>query len=197
VIQYTCEDPTQPQDGERVALAISELLIGLGEDGDREGLAETPARAAKAWLHYTSGYAKDPQALLKSFEERDYSEMVIVRGINLVSHCEHHLAMIWGTATVAYIPNGRVVGLSKLGRLVDVFARRLQVQERMTVQIADALANSPLAPKGVGVMLRCQHACMMARGIQQPNTATVTTALRGVIAQGEPRAEFLAVANAP
>lgn len=191
--RFECTDPNQ--DGERIALAISELLIGIGEDGDREGLAETPARAAKAWLKWTSGYAQDPQALLKSFEERDYSEMVIVKDIPLYSKCEHHLADIFGTATVAYIPSGRVVGLSKLSRLVDVFARRLQVQERMTVQIANAMNVSELMPKGVGVQLRCRHACMESRGLCQQGHFTITTALRGVLATGEPRAEFLAVAN--
>jgi GTP cyclohydrolase I len=195
VSRFECTDPQQ--DGERIALAISELLTGVGEDGDREGLTETPARAAKAWLKWTEGYGQDPQALLKSFEERDYSEMVVVKDIPLYSKCEHHLADIFGTATVAYIPNGRVLGLSKLSRLVNVFARRLQVQERMTVQVANALHVSALQPKGVGVQLRCRHMCMESRGICQQGHYTVTTALRGVIATGEPRAEFLAVAGAP
>jgi GTP cyclohydrolase I len=195
VSRFECTDPNQ--DGERIALAISELLTGVGEDGDREGLTETPARAAKAWLKWTEGYGQDPQALLKSFEERDYSEMVVVKDIPLYSKCEHHLADIFGTATVAYIPHGRVVGLSKLSRLVNVYARRLQVQERMTVQIANALHESMLRPKGVGVQLRCRHMCMESRGICQQGHYTVTTALRGVIATGEPRAEFLAVAGAP
>lgn len=189
----TCDDPNGNQ--QHIALAIQELLVGIGEAGDREGLAETPQRAAKAWLKWTSGYAVDPHTILKSFEERDYSEMVAVVDIPLYSKCEHHLADIFGTATVAYIPNGRVVGLSKLSRLVDIFARRLQVQERMTVQIADALAGSALAPKGVGVMLRCRHMCMESRGICQQGHHTVTTALRGNLATGEPRAEFLALAN--
>ncbi len=205
-----------PFDMDHVTSALQELLLGIGET-EREGLDETPARAAKAWAKWTSGYAIDPQQLLKSFEERDYSEMVVVKDIPLYSKCEHHLADIFGTATVAYIPNGRVVGLSKLSRLVDVFARRLQVQERMTVQIADALwgtdystdqeamsAGKPiwtrhlpstLAPKGVGVMLKCRHMCIESRGVSQQGTFTVTTALRGVMATGEPRAEFLAVAN--
>ena len=189
----TCDDPNGNQ--QHIALAIQELLIGIGEASDREGLAETPQRAAKAWLKWTSGYNVDPQTILKSFEERDYSEMVAVVDIPLYSKCEHHLADIFGTATVAYIPNGRVVGLSKLSRLVDIFARRLQVQERMTVQIADALAGSALAPKGVGVMLRCRHMCIESRGVSQQGTYTTTTALRGVLAEGEPRAEFLALAN--
>ncbi|QWY83376.1 GTP cyclohydrolase I protein [Rhizobium phage RHph_X3_2] len=162
-----------------------------GEDPAREGIQETPARFAKAWAHWTSGYGVEPDSLLKSFEEGDYNEMVIVKDIPLYSKCEHHLADIFGTATVAYIPNGRVVGLSKLSRLVNVFARRLQVQERMTVQIADALAKSPLSPKGVGVRLKCRHMCMESRGICQQGHHTVTTALRGVLTEGQPRDEFL------
>lgn len=162
-----------------------------GEDPEREGIQETPARFAKAWAHWTSGYGEDPASLLKSFEEGDYDEMVIVKDIPLYSKCEHHLADIFGTATVAYVPSGRVVGLSKLSRLVNVFARRLQVQERLTVQIAEALATSPLSPKGVGVMLKCRHMCMESRGICQQGHHTVTTALRGILKEGEPRAEFL------
>lgn len=184
-----------PFDQDHVARAVQELLLGMGENADREGLAETPARAAKAWAKWTSGYAIDPNTLLKSFEEQDYNEMVVVKDIPLYSKCEHHLADIFGTATVAYVPNGRVLGLSKLSRLVDVFARRLQVQERMTVQIADTLHNATLAPKGVGVMLRCRHFCMESRGLCQQGHYTITTALRGVLATGEPRAEFLTVAN--
>lgn len=166
-----------------------------GEDPFREGIQETPARFAKAWAHWTSGYNIDPSSLLKSFEEGDYNEMVIVKDIPLYSKCEHHIADIFGTATVAYIPSGRVVGLSKLSRLVNVFARRLQVQERMTVQIADALWNSPLSPRGVGVRLKCRHMCMESRGICQQGHHTVTTALRGVLEVGDPRNEFLGEAR--
>lgn len=178
------------------SLAIQDVIERLfentpGEDPTREGIQETPLRFAKAWAHWTSGYGQDPQALLKSFEEGLYDEMVIVKDIPLYSKCEHHLADIFGTATVAYIPSGRVVGLSKLSRLVNVFARRLQVQERMTVDIADALWDSPLSPKGVGVRLKCRHMCMESRGICQQGHHTVTTALRGVIREGQPRDEFL------
>lgn len=189
----SCDDPENLQ---HAALAIQELLTAVGEHGDRDGLAETPQRAAKAWMEWTAGYAQDPADILKSFEGGDYDEMVVVRDIPVYSTCEHHLAAIFGTATIAYVPCGRVVGLSKLARLVDVFARRLQVQERMTVQIADALHHCvPLSPLGVGVMLRCRHLCMESRGIRAPGTHTVTTALRGRLKDGEPRAEFLAVAN--
>lgn len=189
-----CDDPENLQ---HAALAVQELLVAIGEAGDREGLAETPQRAAKAWFEWTAGYRKNPEDILKSFDGGDYNEMVVVRDIPVYSTCEHHLAAIFGTATIAYVPNGRVVGLSKLARLVDIFARRLQVQERMTVQIADALHGSDLRPLGVGVMLRCRHLCMEARGIRAPGTHTITTALRGRLREGEPRAEFLAVANSP
>lgn len=176
-----------------VAGAIKTLLAAF-DDHAREGLLETPDRAAKAWAHWCSGYEQDPAALLKCFEEREYDEMVVVRDIPIYSHCEHHLAAIFGTATIAYVPDGRVLGLSKLSRLADVFARRLQVQERMTVQIADALHGSEVAPKGVGVMLKCRHMCMESRGIQKQGAETVTTALRGVLRAGAPRAEFLRIA---
>lgn len=188
-----CDNPDEQR--EAVRTAVHTLLCGIGEDPGREGILETPERAAKAWAKWTEGYRIDPQSLLKSFEERKYNEMVAVVDIPLYSKCEHHLADIFGTATVAYIPNGRVVGLSKLSRLVNVFARRLQVQERMTHEIADALYKSDLYPTGVGVMLRCRHMCMESRGICQQGHHTVTTALRGVLATGEPRAEFLALAN--
>lgn len=158
----------------------------------RDGLQETPARVAAAWSKWTEGYRQDVTELLKSFEERDYDEMVIVKDIPIYSKCEHHLADIFGTATIAYIPDGRVLGLSKLSRVANVFARRLQVQERLTNQIADAFATSELKPKGVGVMLRCRHMCMESRGICQQGHFTVTRALRGVMKEGEPRAEFIA-----
>lgn len=173
--------------------AITSLLLkAVGDDPTREGLQETPTRVAKAWAKWTEGYGQDVTELLKSFEERQYDEMVIVKDIPIYSKCEHHLADIFGTATIAYIPDGRVLGLSKLSRVANVFARRLQVQERLTNQIADALADSELKPKGVGVMLRCRHMCMESRGICQQGHHTVTRALRGVMKQGEPRAEFIA-----
>lgn len=162
---------------------------------NREGLRETPARMAKAWEFWCSGYEQDPADVLKVFKDgaEGYDEMVTVKDIPVYSHCEHHMAAIFGTATISYIPDGRVVGLSKLSRLVDVFARRLQVQERLTVQIADALMEN-LQPLGVGVLLRCRHMCMEARGICQSGHHTVTTALRGCIREeAQARAEFLAV----
>lgn len=167
----------------------------IGEDENRDGLLETPARFAAAWQTWTRGYRQDPADIIKSFEEKDYDEMVIVKDIPIYSKCEHHLADIFGTATIAYIPDGRVLGLSKLSRLADIFARRLQVQERLTVQIANALYHSELKPKGVGVILKCRHLCMESRGICQQGHHTITSALRGAMQTGEPRAEFLRLAS--
>lgn len=175
-----------------VEATISLLLAGIGEDPTREGILETPERAAKAWAKWTEGYHQDPADFMKSFEEGSYDEMVIVKDIPIYSKCEHHLADIFGTATIAYIPDGRVLGLSKLSRIANVFARRLQVQEHLTVQIADALMDGDLKPKGVGVALSCRHMCMESRGICQQGHHTKTRALRGVMKEGEPRAEFIA-----
>ena len=166
-----------------------------GQLSDREGLNETPVRVAKAWEFWTSGYDQDPADVLKVFEDGadGYDEMVAVVDIPVYSKCEHHLADIFGRATVAYIPDGKIVGLSKLSRLVDVFARRLQVQERLTVQIADALEEH-LDPIGVGVKVEARHLCMESRGLCQQGHYTVTTALRGAL-KDEPQArmEFLAL----
>lgn len=183
----------------RPAELIEELLGYLDPDHPREGLVETPARVAKAWRHWCSGYGMDPAEVLKVFEDgaASYDEMVLVRDIPLYSKCEHHLADIFGTACVAYIPNGRIVGLSKLSRLVDGFARRLQVQERLTVQIADALEEH-LKPLGVGVLIRARHMCMESRGICQQGHHTVTTALRGAMKHDpRTRSEFLAACGQP
>lgn len=181
----------------RLENVIRNLLAEVGEDPDREGLQETPARVAKAYRFWCQGYDMDPADVLKSFEDggSGYDEMVLVKDIPIYSKCEHHLADIFGTATIAYIPSGRVVGLSKLSRLANIFARRLQVQERMTVQIADALFDSDLKPKGVGVIMRCRHMCMESRGLCQQGHHTVTSALRGVMREGEPRLEFLKLAS--
>lgn len=175
---------------------IQRLLQFIGEDPARGGLAETPARVAKAWQFWCSGYGRDPFDLLKTFEDgaENVDEMVLVRDIPFYAHCEHHMAPFFGTATVGYIPNGKVVGLSKINRLVDVFARRLQVQERLTTQIADALMVG-LEPKGVGVLLTARHLCMESRGVCQQGHSTVTSAVRGVMKEGVPRQEFLALAR--
>lgn len=181
-----------------VESAIQVLLVHCGEDPNREGLKETPARYAKALSHYCSGYGYDDEKvglLLKTFEDGadGYDEMVAEAGIPFYSLCEHHLAPFMGVAHVAYIPNGKVVGLSKLVRLVEVFSRRLQVQERLTVQIANALVKH-LNPLGAGVMMEARHLCMECRGVQKPNVITRTSALRGLL-KTDPaaRQEFLAL----
>lgn len=169
------------------------LEVIVGEDISRGGLLETPKRVAKAWAHWTSGYAVDPASVLKTFEDgaENVDEMVAVVDIPFYSHCEHHLAPFFGTATIAYIPNGKVVGLSKLSRLLQIYAKRLQVQERLTNQVADALYDL-LDAKGVGVRVKARHLCIESRGVAQQGTVTVTTALRGVFKdQPETRAEFL------
>lgn len=156
------------------------LLQHLGEDPDRQGLLDTPKRVEKAWKHWTAGYSQDPADILKVFEDgaEQYNELIIVRNIPVYSHCEHHLAPFFGTATIGYTPNGKIVGLSKLTRLVDCFARRLQVQERLTIQIAETLMQH-VAPLSVGVLIQCRHMCMESRGIQTPGEETVTSALLG------------------
>src|ERR1035437_244780 len=176
----------------RIARSVREILNVIDPDPGRQGLEETPLRVAKAMEFWTSGYDKDPKSVLKVFEDggEGYDEMVMVKSIPIYSQCEQHMAAIFGTATIAYIPNGKIVGLSKLSRLADIFARRLQVQERLTAQIADALWTH-LEPKGVGVILRCRHLCMESRGLCQQGHHTITSALRGVMKQGEPRDEFL------
>jgi GTP cyclohydrolase IA len=169
------------------------LLQFIGEDPARGGLLETPKRYLKAWQHWAGGYKEDPAALLKCFEDgaEKCDEMVLVKSIPVYSHCEHHLAPFFGTAHVAYIPDGRIVGLSKISRLVDVFARRLQVQERLTNQIADAMEQN-LKPKGVAVVIECRHLCMESRGIQRQGSSTTTSAMRGVFRDNAAaRAEFM------
>lgn len=176
---------------------IQRLLQFIGEDTQREGLQETPKRYAKALEHWFSGYGKDPADVMKVFEDggENYDQMVIVKDIPFYSHCEHHIAPIIGHATIAYIPDGKIIGLSKLSRLTDIFARRLQVQERLTQQIADALTEG-LQPAGVGVLIKARHLCMESRGVSQQGAITVTTALKGVfLEEPQTRAEFLAIAR--
>lgn len=176
---------------------VRRILQYVGEDPLREGVLETPARVQKAWQHWTSGYDIDIAKLLKVFEDggENYDEMVMVKNIPIYSKCEHHLADIFGTATIAYIPNGRIVGLSKLSRVADAFSRRLQVQERLTTQIADALEQH-LKPKAVGVIIRARHMCMESRGICQQGHHTITSALRGVFkTDSSARAEFMMLAK--
>ena len=176
---------------------IRRLLQYVGEDANREGLLETPRRAAKAWAHWCGGYGGDPAKILKVFEDgaENHDQMVTVKDIPIYSHCEHHMAPIFGTVTISYIPNGKIVGLSKLSRLAEMYARRLQVQERLTDQIADALFEH-LQPKGVGVVIKARHMCMESRGVCQQGHHTITTALRGAMRdESETRAEFLQLAR--
>ncbi len=185
---------------EEVTSSISEMYTGmintLGEDASREGLVKTPERAAKAMQFLTQGYQQDANAILNSalFKE-DYNEMVVVKDIELYSLCEHHLLPFFGKAHVAYIPNGYVVGLSKIPRVIDVFARRLQVQERLTHEILHAIDDA-LKPHGVAVVIEAAHMCMMMRGVQKQNSTTTTSAFTGAFCNIETRNEFLSLISA-
>ena len=173
------------------------FLRSIGEDPDRPGLQETPARVVKAWKHWTSGYDQDPASVLKAFEDgaEQYNELIVVRNIPVYSHCEHHLAPFFGKATVGYMPNGKIVGLSKLTRLVECFSKRLQVQERLTIQVANALMEN-LGAKAVGVVIRCRHLCMESRGIKTSGEETVTSAMLGELQPNlAMRTEFLDLAR--
>lgn len=167
------------------------IIEDLGENTERDGLLKTPERAAKAMQFLTQGYNQDPVKILKSamFKE-SYNEMVIVKDIELYSLCEHHILPFFGKVHIAYIPNGQIVGLSKLPRVVDVFARRLQVQERLTKQILDCI-NDTLKPQGVAVVIEASHMCMMMRGVQKQNSITTTSGFRGQFEKIETRNEFL------
>lgn len=168
----------------------------LGEDANREGLDKTPERVAKAMQFLTQGYQQDARAILESAKfKEEASEMVIVKDIELYSMCEHHMLPFYGKAHVAYIPNGYIIGLSKIARLVDVFSRRLQVQERLTTQILDALIDT-LNPIGAGVVIEASHLCMMMRGVQKQNSVTTTSAFYGQFQKSETRTEFLKLIGA-
>lgn len=168
-----------------------EVIDLLGEDVNREGLLDTPMRVAKAMQFLTKGYKEDPEQILRQalFKE-DYRQMVIVKDIDFYSLCEHHMLPFWGKAHVAYIPNGYITGLSKIPRVVDVFARRLQVQERLTTQIKDCL-QSTLNPLGVMVVIEAQHMCMQMRGVEKQNSVTTTSDFTGVFNQAKTREEFI------
>ena len=171
-----------------------ELLVRLGEDPTRDGLLDTPERMEKSMAFLTRGYAMDVKTVLhEALFEVDYDEMVIVKDIEFFSMCEHHLLPFFGKAHIAYVPQGKVVGLSKLPRIVDVFARRLQVQERLTQQIAEAVEEA-IAPQGVGVLIEAQHLCMMMRGVEKQSSSTVTSSMLGVFkTQLQTRNEFLSL----
>ena len=167
------------------------ILEGIGEDISREGIEKTPERAAKAMQFLTQGYKMDGETILKKAMFREsYDEMVVVKDIELYSMCEHHMLPFFGKAHIAYIPNGHIVGLSKLPRVVDVFARRLQVQERLTHDILECI-NKTMKPKGVAVVIEAVHMCMMMRGVQKQNSATTTSGFRGQFEKIETRNEFL------
>jgi GTP cyclohydrolase IA len=170
---------------------VKEMLVRLGEDPEREGLALTPGRVQRSLEHLTTGYSQDPQTVLNgALFTVEYDEMVIVKDIEMFSMCEHHMLPFFGKVHVAYIPKGKVIGLSKIPRLVEVFARRLQVQERLTTQIADAIQNA-IEPQGVGVVIEARHLCMMMRGVEKQHSSAVTSAMRGVFHAQRTREEFL------
>jgi len=179
---------------ENLSAAFKSVLENIrGEDSHREGLKETPERVARAWEFWTSGYSMDPIEVLKTFVDgaQGVDEMVIIRDLPFYSHCEHHLAPFFGTATIGYLPQFAIVGLSKLSRLLQIYSRRLQVQERLTCQVADAIYDT-LNPLGCGVIIRARHLCMESRGICQQGHYTVTSALRGIFKTEEAaRSEFL------
>ena len=181
-------------DQARAEAAVRELLIAIGEDPDRDGLVETPARVARAYGEFFAGLSLDAGEVLSKTFEIDHEEMILVRDIEVMSNCEHHLVPFHGVAHVGYIPSadGKITGLSKLARLVDVFARRPQVQERLTTQVADALCTH-LGAQGVIVIVECEHLCMSMRGIRKPGSRTITSAVRGQLRDGATRAEAMAL----
>jgi GTP cyclohydrolase I len=191
---YAKIDQYNPKKVRSIAKKYTGILEDIGEDPEREGLVKTPERVAKALQFLTHGYNLDPAEILRSamFTE-EYQQMVIVRDIPVYSLCEHHLAPFFGKAYVGYVPDKRILGLSKISRLVEIFGRRLQVQERLTNQIADAL-DTHLQPLGVAVVIECRHMCMESRGVRHTGTATVTSALRGSIKSNpDTRREFLSL----
>jgi GTP cyclohydrolase IA len=181
-----------PIDLERVERAVRELLLAIGEDPERDGLKETPARVARSYQEIFAGMAQEPRDVLTTTFEIGHNELILVRDIEVYSTCEHHLVPFHGVAHVGYIPgtDGRVTGLSKLARLVDVYARRPQVQERLTSQIADALSEN-LKPLGVLVVIECEHLCMSMRGVRRPGSRTITSAVRGQLRDPATRAEAM------
>ena len=181
-----------PFDEARAAAAVRELLLALGEDPDREGLQETPARVARAFKENFEGLWKSPEDVLTTTFDIGHEELVIIRDIEVFSHCEHHLTPFHGVAHVGYIPRGKITGLSKVARLVDLFARRPQVQERLTTQIADAMVKI-LDPMGVIVIIDCEHLCMSMRGVRKSQARTTTSAVRGVLRDPATRAEAISL----
>ena len=181
-----------PYDQDRAEKAVRELLLALGENPDREGLKDTPARVARAFKENFEGLWQRPKAVLTTTFDIGHEELVIIRDIEVFSHCEHHLTPFHGVAHVGYIPSGKITGLSKVARLVDLFARRPQVQERLTTQIADALVEI-LNPMGVIVIIDCEHLCMSMRGVRKSQARTTTSAVRGVLRDAATRAEAISL----
>ena len=197
VDSYTRIDKYDPKLVSRIGGHYRDILSAIGEDPKREGLARTPERVAKALQYLTHGYDLDPAAILRSamFKE-DYSQMVVVKDIEVYSMCEHHMLPFFGKAHVAYIPKGRITGLSKIPRVVDAFARRLQVQERLTNEIRDCIQDT-LKPMGVAVVIECSHLCMQMRGIQKQNSVTTTSAFTGIfLSDPRTREEFIKLISA-
>lgn len=195
-MSYKRTEEYHAESTQQMMASYKEIITSVGEDPEREGLLKTPERVAKAMQFITQGYSMDAKKILDSAKfHESYSEMVIVKDIELYSLCEHHMLPFFGKAHVAYIPNGWITGLSKLARVVDVFARRLQVQERMTHQILGAIQES-LNPLGVAVVIEAQHLCMMMRGVQKQNSVTTTSAFSGEFQNHVTRSEFLRLISA-
>jgi GTP cyclohydrolase IA len=173
---------------------VREMIVRLGEDPGREGLVRTPDRVHRAYQHLVKGYKEDPEAMLKkALFSVDYDEMVIVKDVEMFSLCEHHMLPFFGKVHVAYIPKGKVIGLSKIPRLIEIFSRRLQIQERLTTQIAETIQNA-IQPQGVGVVIEARHLCMMMRGVEKQHSAAVTSSMLGCFRdEQETRSEFLSL----
>jgi GTP cyclohydrolase I len=185
--------PPRPVDQQRIEAAVREILLAVGEDPDREGLRETPARVARMYAEICSGLHSDPREVLRKTFTQKYDEMVLVKGIHFASLCEHHLLPFFGKAHIAYLPQGRIVGLSKLARVVEALARRPQVQERMTEELADLLMGEVDA-RGVGVILEATHTCMTIRGVRKPDSICTTSAMRGIFRENQStRTELMAL----
>lgn len=191
------DSQTAPDSPDAIEGYVREILKHMGEDPDREGLLKTPYRVARAFEYLTKGYQQDPKEVINDaiFTEEDYSEMIVVKDIDFFSMCEHHILPFFGRANVAYIPNKRIVGISKVARLVDVYARRLQVQERITTQVANTLMEE-LNPLGVGVIITAEHLCMRMRGVEKQNSIVTTSATLGAFrTHQETREEFITLVN--
>ncbi|MBK9422187.1 MAG: GTP cyclohydrolase I FolE [Flavobacteriales bacterium] len=194
---YRRTDTFEPESTARISAHYSDILEAIGEDPDREGLLQTPMRVAKSLQFLTHGYDLDPAAILrKALFKEDYSQMVLVKDIEVYSLCEHHMLPFFGKAHVAYIPKGQITGLSKIPRVVDAFARRLQVQERLTNEIRDCIQDT-LKPRGVAVVIEASHLCMQMRGVQKQNSVTTTSAFTGVFLNDHrTREEFIKLISA-